>query len=154
MHRDRDSLTEAECSVLRQQYADAGAFLWIPEVSALEAYFCDTDVVAGVLGMSKEEADALVQKAIERKATDIAAKFAAQRTDHNRELYPSGGSPTNDAVREELQGRPLRGAPGKLILNEVRNLSGGKFSDSAAMALLAGQTGSDLKGFLDEVLLA
>jgi hypothetical protein len=62
-----------------------------------------------------------------KRADEIENKFKAQRVEHNKEMYREGGSPTNDEVWQQFQQRALKGARGKTVFAELKNISGNTF---------------------------
>ena len=64
----------------------------------------------------------------------ISDQFTSQRRAHNQELYPDGGSPTNEDARNDLQGRPLNEAKGKTIFRRLKNsLPNNSFSEQIVL---------------------
>jgi hypothetical protein len=108
------------------------------------------------LGITQVQAQADLDAVIAANAVPIRDQFNAQRAAHNAELYPAGGSPTNDNVWGMFQARPLRGAKGKYIYRQLKNrIPQGRFSDANILAHeLGGLIGLDLKHELERVLAA
>lgn len=120
IHRDRDSLTDQEVTTLTQTYAEKVVFLWFPDLSDVEAYFCGSHFLQSFLGCSEEEANTYVDAVLTQQAA-INQQFNKQRAAHNEELYKTGGSPNNDDVWAAFQARPLKGAKGKFVFNQLKN---------------------------------
>ena len=118
VHRDKDCLTDSEAQRLIDDYQQVGAHLWLTHASDLESYFVQPAFLAGYLGLSSSEADALIVKVRTRKEKDIQNTFASQRAEINKELYPSGGSPLNHDVEAQIKKSrgALETASGKTIL--------------------------------------
>jgi len=127
VHRDRDSLTDEEVSKLQKTYADKGISLWAPDLSDIEAYFCQAAFLKSFLSCTDEQAAQYVDAALEKRSGPISDKFKSQRAAHNEELWKEGGSPTNDVVWQQFQTRPLKGAKGKIIFSELKNIPGNVF---------------------------
>lgn len=121
VHRDRDSLTDAEVAILERKYEEKAIHLWFPDFSDIEAYFCQPEFLKSFLGCTLDEATAYVDKILEQQVT-IRDQFNSQRVAHNQELHKEGGSPTNDDVWTEFQARPLKGAKGKFVFNQLKNV--------------------------------
>ena len=121
VHRDRDSLTDEEVRILVEAYAEKGVYLWFPELSDIESYFCQNQFLQDFLGYSEDEANGYVEGILAQQAVPIRQQFEKQRTAHNRELYQAGGSPTNDDVWNEFQARALKGAKGKFVFNQLKS---------------------------------
>ena len=134
VHRDRDSLTQVEVDRLTTEYASEGISLWMTDGSDLEAYFCEPHVIEQVSGCITAEANAHITNAITNQNATIDAQFVKHRRAHNEELYPDGGSPTNDIARNDLQGRPLNEAKGKTIFRRLKNtIPNNAFSEAAVL---------------------
>ncbi|MBY8337991.1 hypothetical protein KYN89_13150 [Alteriqipengyuania sp. NZ-12B] len=130
VHRDRDSLTDNEVERLKNEYDDESIRLWFTEQSDLEAEFCSADFLMSLLGISRQEADDFIERALNRNTGPIREQFENQRRAHNQELWAAGGSPTNDDVWDSMQHRRLRGAKGKFVFNQLKNVIGQNlFSD-------------------------
>lgn len=122
VHRDRDSLTDEEVENLERQYRAHGAYAWFPEDSDIEAYFCSSTFVSELAGCSLEDAQGYIDAVYGRHSQSIQEQFAKQRQAHNEELYKEGGSPRNDNIYNVLQNRKLKGAKGKFILKQLKNV--------------------------------
>lgn len=127
VHRDRDSLSDNEVSILQKTYADKGVTLWVTDFSDIEAYFCQSEFLKSLLNCTGEQAAQYVDAALAKLSGPISDTFNSQRAAHNEELWKAGGSPTNDVVWQQFQTRPLKGAKGKLIFNELKNIPGNVF---------------------------
>src|SRR5690606_15119926 len=95
-----------------------------------------------------------VADVLARQQTPIEEQFAKQRAAHNQELHPAGGSPTNADVWRDFQGRPLKGAKGKFVFNQLKNsVPANRFDMDRVKAFpLTGQIALDLKHRLEGVL--
>lgn len=154
IHRDRDSLTDAEVAQLQAAYDAEGVTLWLPAESDVESYFCGADFLELFLGCPRADAEAYVADVLARQQTPIEDQFAKQRAAHNQELHPTGGSPTNTDVWRDFQGRPLKGAKGKFVFNQLKNsVPANRFDMDKVKAFpLTGQIALDLKHRLEGVL--
>jgi len=155
VHRDRDSLTDAEIERLVNDYATDDIKLWFPEQSDIEAYFCTPQFIANLTGSRIDESQAYVERVLGRDAGPARDQFNSQRQAHNQELYAQGGSPTNDEVWQQFQVKPLRGYKGKYVFNQLKNLiPGNVFSESSvvscgAHANLAADLRAEIENLLD-----
>jgi hypothetical protein len=61
-----------------------------------------------VFDIPRPEAIQIRDAALLKRSDEINAKFAGHRAEHNKELYPDGGSPTNVEVWQQFQTRPLK----------------------------------------------
>ncbi|WP_428427825.1 ATP-dependent nuclease [Pararhizobium sp.] len=121
VHRDRDSLTDDEVVSLKDSYASDGIRLWLTDQSDLEAEFCDPAFLAALTGQPIHTCEAWLSEIMNQNQVPIKEQFASQRGAHNEELYKAGGSPPNDDVWVAFQARPLKGAKGKFIFNQLKN---------------------------------
>lgn len=154
VHRDRDSLTDAEVLALKNEYSSDGIRLWLTEQSDLESEFCDPSFLSSLTGEPIAICEGWLNEIAAQNSVPIAEQFTAQRTAHNAELHKAGGSPTNAAVWAELQSKPLRGAKGKFIYNQLKNkVPGGRFTDQT-VALHSGypERATTLKANLQDLL--
>lgn len=156
VHRDRDSLTDAEVESLVNDYASDGIKLWFPEQSDIEAYFCSPDFIANLTGNSIADSQAYVERVLDRDTIPARDQFNSQRQAHNQELYAQGGSPPNDEVWQQFQARPLRGYKGKHVFKQLKNLiPANAFSESSviscgAHANLAADLRAEIESLLDD----
>ncbi|MGC2423324.1 MAG: AAA family ATPase [Nitrospirota bacterium] len=155
VHRDRDSLTDQEVATLMQAYEEKGTFLWFPELSDIEAYFCKNQFLQSLLGCSEADANTHVETVLAQKSVDIRNQFTGQRAAHNEELHKAGGSPTNDDVWAFFQERPLRGAKGKFVFKQLKNkIPGNAFREEAILNhAIQAEIASELKNVLDQLLV-
>ena len=154
VHRDRDSLTDAEALLLTRQYADVGIDLWLPVLSDVEGYFCRPSFLTEFLGCSSADAEGFLGEVIRKQNAAIIAQFAKQRAAHNDELHKAGGSPPNDDVWQALQTRDLKGTKGKFMFGQLKNeIGGGRYSESAVLQhTMVAEVATDLRVKLEEVL--
>lgn len=135
VHRDRDSLTDAEVQNLKALYNVDGVRLWLTDQSDIEAEFCDPAFLSSLTGHPVHECEAWLVEIHAQNQVPIQEQFASQRGAHNEELHKAGGSPTNGDVWEALQVQPLKGAKGKFIFNQLKNkVPGGGFSIEKVVA--------------------
>ena len=121
VHRDRDSLLDDEVNDIKYRYSECGIYLWVTDDSDLEAYFCSPEVISSITNKAIHESEELITGVIDQHSNSILDQFRGQRKAHNQELYPEGGSPSNDDCWEALQSRPLKGAKGKFLFKQVKN---------------------------------
>jgi energy-coupling factor transporter ATP-binding protein EcfA2 len=154
IHRDRDSLTENESNQLISKYESQGIGLWLPAESDIEAYFCTSDFIVNFINCTQDQALHYINQAINQNLIPIREQFDKQRAAHNEEMHKAGGSPTNDAVWTSLQNKPLKGAKGKYIFNQLKNkIPSSVFNEEKVLgAVLDGQVALDLKQRLQNFL--
>jgi hypothetical protein len=155
VHRDRDSLTDAEADDVVAAYEAKGVHLWFTRLSDVEAYLCLPKSIAKVTGSSVAKALTAVDAIVAKHAIPIFDQFKKQRAEHNKELHSQGGGPTSAAVWAAFQSRPLKGAKGKFVLAHLRNQPfPGKVLDPATVSAgsLGGKVALDLKKFLTPLI--
>jgi ABC-type branched-subunit amino acid transport system ATPase component len=153
IHRDRDSLTDYEASVLKASYAAHDVHLWLPVESDIEAYFCTPAIISITSGLALAESEELLARSIAKNEVRIKQQFIKQRKAHQDEMYPQGGSPTNDEVWASFQDRPLRGAKGKIVFNELKNLTSQKHAEEHLEKVTSEtKVAPDLKDLLESLL--
>nr|WP_255460799.1 AAA family ATPase [Novosphingobium sp. ERN07] len=134
VHRDRDSLTDAEVLALKADYESEGIRLWVTDQSDLEAEFCDSAFLSSLTGEPVATCEGWIADVLAQNQAPITEQFAAQRAAHNAELHKAGGSPPNEEVWASFQGRPLKGAKGKTVFKQLKNkVPGNKFSEIAVL---------------------
>lgn len=154
VHRDRDSLTDDEVATLKEAYASDGIRLWLTDQSDLEAEFCDPGFLSALTGQPIHMCETWLLEISRQNQVQIQDQFAKQRAAHNEELYRAGGSPTNDEVWATFQGRPLEGAKGKFIFNQLKNkVPANAFSEAAVEAFVGyPERAVSLKANLEDLL--
>lgn len=153
IHRDRDSLADDEVTTISGSYQSEGIEIWFTEQSDLEAYFCNSLFLSNLTGRTAEEIDLIINKILENEE-EIKQMFAKQRKIHNEELHASGGSPTNEHVWASFQERPLRGAKGKWVFNQLKNkLTPKIFNEEIAQSsIFTIESAPSLKSILERIL--
>lgn len=154
VHRDRDALSDEEADGLKKSYASDGIRLWLTDQSDLEGEFCDPGFLSALTGQPISTCEVWLSDIISRFSADIWAQFEKQRVAHNEELYKAGGSPPNAEVWAAFQQRPLRGAKGKFIFNQLKNkVPAQAFSYASVEALETfPERASSLRAALEELL--
>lgn len=154
VHRDRDALTDTEVRILQDRYSSMGVKLWFPDMSDIEAYFCQPAFLAEFLGILEPDATAILNEILAKNATTWREQFNSQREAHNRELYKAGGSPTNDDVWQLFQSRPLQGAKGKSVFRQLKHaITGNKFREELILKhSVTLEIASSLKSVLEQLV--
>ena len=151
LHRDRDSLTNEEVSMLSSKYSDDGVELWFTDLSDIEAYFCSADYISDLIGCDANQSNTYINEVLEHVVPG-RDQFNKQRKAHNSELYPAGGSPTNDDVWDLFQNRPLKGYKGKFVFSKLKDkIPKNEFSEQE---ILSHTFGVDVAPSLREALVA
>ncbi|VVE28695.1 DNA replication and repair protein RecF [Pandoraea horticolens] len=156
VHRDRDSLTDAEVRELVQTYAAEGVGLWLPTESDVEAYFCQPEFLEVFLGCTQQEASDYITDTLTQHAVPLRQQFDSQRAAHNQEFHAAGGGQTNEEIWGALQARPLKGGKGKFVFKQLKNkVPAGAFSENKILAgAIGGLMAIDLKHSIEQLLQA
>jgi ABC-type cobalamin/Fe3+-siderophores transport system ATPase subunit len=154
VHRDRDSLTDDEVHELKASYNSDGIRLWVTDQSDIEAEFCDPAFLSSLTDQPVEACENWISEILGQNKVPIGEQFAKQRAAHNDELHRAGGSPLNDDVWAAFQVRPLKGAKGKFVFNQLKNkVPFGKFSEASVDSLgRYPERAASLKANLDDLL--
>ena len=121
VHRDRDSMTDDEVDNLKNTYESEGIRLWLTDQSDIESEFCDPEFLAALTGEPESTCENWISEILKRNQIPMRDQFNSQRAAHNKELHKTGGSPTNEDVWATFQGRPLKGAKGKFVFDQLKN---------------------------------
>lgn len=156
VHRDRDSLTDAEVERLVDDYESEGIKLWFPEQSDIEAYFCSAQFIGHLTGDDLVRCQDYIDRVLQKNSVPAREQFNSQRQAHNQELYAQGGSPPNDEVWQQFQGRPLNGYKGKFVFNQLKNvIPGNAFSESTVVnSNVNFELANDLRGEIEQLIAA
>lgn len=73
LHRDRDFLTSGEIDALSKPYENAGHKLWFTCCSDMDSYWAEPAVIAAHFGISDEDAQMLLDEAVETECADNKA---------------------------------------------------------------------------------
>jgi energy-coupling factor transporter ATP-binding protein EcfA2 len=133
VHRDRDFMTEAESSMWSSRYKTTGVFTWVTAKSDVEDYFCESDYLSKLFGITIDEAEQWRNEAA-TKVENSKKSFFDKRKQIVRDLWPDGGAP----LTEELWASWGEGSPttvkGKSLYKALRKVVSAKGYDSAALA--------------------
>lgn len=80
--------------------------------SDIEAYFCQTDYLCALYGISPEKAEEWRQKAAEQ-VKKARATFLEKRKNVVRAVWPNGGSPDAEAMWDQAGGSSPKTVKGK-----------------------------------------
>ncbi len=158
VHRDRDSLSDAEVASLQKQYTDKDTILWVTDQSDIESYFTEPSFLATLLGDAEVEYESMLSDIITHFNTVDNSKFVSHRKSHNQELWSGGGGPTNQDVWDEQQRHLLKAANGKMVFKRLTDItpvtgSKNKFTEQAIFDCeLGGKIAPSLKACLEGLL--
>jgi ABC-type cobalamin/Fe3+-siderophores transport system ATPase subunit len=156
VHRDRDFLTDDEVQFLKDNYNSDGIRLWFTEQSDIESEFCDPTFLSSLTGHPMNVCETWLSDIQTQQKGPIKDQFLKQRASHNDEIHKTtGGSPLSDDVWNAFQARPLKGAKGKFIFNQLKNkVPGSAFSDEKVDAhSVYPERAASLKANLQDLLV-
>lgn len=121
IHRDGDFMTPEEAKRWKQGFKTPGVFPWVTTGSDIEAYFCQTDYLSALYGVSAEVAESWRQDAAKKvgKARDT---FLEKRKNVVRVVWPNGGSPDAEAMWESAGGPSPSTVKGKKLLASLKTV--------------------------------
>lgn len=119
LHRDGDFMTNEESDRWAKNFKTPGVFPWVTAGSDIEAYFCQSDYLSALYGVSAEKAEGWRVEAAQRvsKARDT---FLEKRKNVVRAVWPNGGSPDAEAMWEEASGPSPSTVKGKKLLASLK----------------------------------
>lgn len=103
IHRDGDFMTQAEAKKWCDGFSTQGVFPWVTSGSDIEAYFCETDYLCALYGVSKDTAEQWRIDAA-KNVTGARKSFLEKRKEVVRVIWPNGGSPDAEAMWESAGG--------------------------------------------------
>jgi energy-coupling factor transporter ATP-binding protein EcfA2 len=121
IHRDRDFMTDEEVEKWKQRYKTEGTFPWICSFGDVENYFCQSDYLAALYGISIEDAEAC-REAAAQKIAGAREIFFAKRKVVNRVLWPDGGSIASDVIWESRGQKNPRTVLGKSLFKALKEV--------------------------------
>jgi hypothetical protein len=114
VHRDRDFMIDGEVEAWRKLYKTTGVFPWVTSGADVEAYFCETEYLAALYGLTTEEAETW-----RREAADTIARaretFLEKRKLIVRLIWPNGGSPDAEKLWQDAGGKCALTVKGKKL---------------------------------------
>jgi ABC-type lipoprotein export system ATPase subunit len=114
LHRDGDFMNVEETEKWCQGFKTPGVFPWVTAGSDIEAYFCESDYLCALYGVSLERAEEWRQEAA-KKVNGARATFLEKRKNVVRSIWPNGGSPNAEAMWDEAGGISPVTVKGKLL---------------------------------------
>lgn len=103
LHRDGDFMTPDEADRWRKGFKTPGVFPWVTSGADIEAYFCQTDYLCALYGVSEEIAENWRHDAA-KKVSKARETFFAKRQNVVRVIWPYGGSPDAEAMWDSAGG--------------------------------------------------
>ena len=97
LHRDGDFMTAEEVDRWRENFQTPGVFPWVTAESDIEAYFCQTDYLCALYGVSPEVAENWRQNAA-KKVSKAHDTFLEKRKKVVQAVWPNGGSPNAETM--------------------------------------------------------
>lgn len=124
IHRDRDCLTDDEIERWSKEYVDAGMYVFVPDMSDTESYYCLPTYMATALNISPDEAERRLKECLSRRDNELRSKFDRKRECANKMFWAKGGSPLSDELWTKWSSdceRPLRHICGKDLLGYLKS---------------------------------
>jgi energy-coupling factor transporter ATP-binding protein EcfA2 len=103
IHRDGDFMTQAEAKKWCEGFSTQGVFPWVTIGSDIEAYFCETEYLCALYGVSKDTAEQW-RKDAAKNVTGARKSFLDKRKEVVRVIWPNGGSPDAETMWESAGG--------------------------------------------------
>ncbi|WP_083396047.1 ATP-dependent endonuclease [Frigoribacterium sp. MCBA15_019] len=125
LHRDRDFMMPAESTAFSSPYEENGLRIWLTQYSDVEAYWAHPDVVAAHFNVSRDVAQAVIDRAVESASQNQKGlkERRRKRNDALSKLNRKGDlehySDVSVAAETEADG-PQFGILGKTITAQIR----------------------------------
>lgn len=132
LHRDGDFMNAEEAGRWRQGFKTPGVFPWVTAGSDIEAYFCQSDYLCALYGVSLEEAEEWRLQAA-KKVTKARETFLAKRQNIVRVVWPNGGSPNAEAMWDEAGGISPATVKGKKLHGALKTVVKAAGQDDALL---------------------
>jgi len=114
LHRDGDFMTVDESEIWSNRFKTPGVFPWVTAGSDIEAYFCQTDYLCALYGVTSETAEDWRNRAA--KNVDRARKiFLDKRKEVTRLIWPNAGGPNAETMWTEKCGPSPATVKGKQL---------------------------------------
>lgn len=153
LHRDGDFMNPEETTRWIGSFKTPGVFHWVTAGSDIEAYFCQSDYLCTLYGVSNEVAENWRQEAA-RKVTKAHETFLEKRKNVVRIVWPNGGSPDAEAMWKEAGGASPTTVKGKKLLAALKTIikeAGRDITPLNIFTIPAGHTvAPELKALIEE----
>jgi len=114
LHRDGDFMTPQEAEKWRDGFKTPGVFPWVTEGADIEAYFCSTEYLRALYGVSSEQAEEW-RDAAAKNVNSAKKTFLEKRKRVVTAVWPNGGSPDAEAMWEAAGGKSPSTVKGKSL---------------------------------------
>jgi ABC-type cobalamin/Fe3+-siderophores transport system ATPase subunit len=153
LHRDGDFMTPEEADRWKGNFKTPGVFPWVTAGSDIEAYFCQTDYLCALYGVTTEVADDWREKAA-KKVGQARDTFLEKRKYVVRAVWPNGGSPDAEAMWVAAGGVSPVTVKGKRLHAALKAIIKATGQDEALLNAFAIPTGytvaPELKALIEE----
>lgn len=153
VHRDGDFMIETEKNKLRTKYHGSGCELWITGPSDLEGYLCTREHLIDCYGLTEDDAEDIMSKAWNLANNPSSFKAKRSQINKNEKFYKGGsGTPSNEAVRMELDYLYAGSVKGKDLFKAMKSIVHGDYGLSSSCLLKlssAIEVASDLRELLE-----
>ncbi|MFJ2315471.1 ATP-dependent nuclease [Glutamicibacter sp. NPDC087661] len=151
VHRDRDFLTDDELNIWSKVFLDRGIEVFCPPLCDTEAYHVTPEHIAGMTGLSVDQARRFREGVIAEWMPKLRAKHRDKRRTINR-TYLDGGAPLTESLWPAEADPTDEVLYGKLLLTQVqKKLREEKYLDTSTSLLdePSGQLASELRKILN-----
>ena len=155
LHRDGDFMTAEETHRWVQSFETPGVFPWVTAESDIEAYFCQSDYLSALYGVSLEIAENWRVDAA-KKVGKARETFLEKRKNVVRVVWPNGGSPDAEEIWKAAGGPSPSTVKGKKLLASLKTvIKAAGFDDSRlnSFAIPTGYTvAPELKALIETAI--
>jgi predicted ATPase len=114
LHRDGDFMTANESEIWSNRFKTPGVFPWVTAGADIEAYFCQTDYLCALYGVTSEKAEDWRNRAA-KNVTDAHKIFLNKRKEVTRLIWPNAGGPNAETMWTEKCGPSPATVKGKQL---------------------------------------
>jgi predicted ATPase len=119
VHRDRDFMTDEECTAWSRLYDIPNTSTWCTKFVDVEAYFCEPSYLATLYSVPEVSASLWVSQAA-ANVTQARDKFFEKRKAINALLHRDGGSPESQSLWDLHGGQCAQTVLGKRLLAALK----------------------------------
>lgn len=155
LHRDGDFMTETEAKRWTNGFKTPGVFPWVTAGSDIEDYFCQSDYLCALYGVTPDVAEDWRQQAA-KKVSKARETFLAKRQNVVRAVWPNGGSPDAEAMWDAAGGISPTTVKGKKLHAALKTIVKTAGRDDALLNTFATPMGftvaPELKVLIEEAV--
>ncbi len=114
LHRDGDFMTVDESEIWSNRFKTPGVFPWVTAGSDIEAYFCQTDYLCALYGVTSEKAEDWRNRAA-KNVNGARKTFLEKRKKVTSLIWPNAGGPNAETMWTEKGGPSPATVKGKQL---------------------------------------